>query len=382
MQQRPAQRLVGLCCAVLFIGGCTTAVQMNETPPSAPASSSVLANRRELTTPRAVHHATVLQDSRVLFTGGCTLPGCEGFEAGRATELYNPKTQRFEPGPMMTEPRASGTATLLVDGRVLLTGGYPGEGQPPSSTAEVFDPGTGGFTPVGSMAAPRAGQTATRLPDGRVLIAGGVDETGQALTSTEMYDPDTDTFVSGPKLTAPRSAHAAVAVGDNVVVVGGIATGAALASTDVLANGQWTAGPRMLVPRVKHAAAALPGGRILVIGGSTSVEGRQKLASTELVDLSSAKVEFGPDLSEGEYKLDGTVAVLPDGRIAVAGGTHVDLYDPDQNRFSTLEQPVMERRSFRTATFLRPSRLLVAGGYDDAIAPTKEALLVQLPAPR
>ncbi len=63
-------------------------------------------------------------------------PGCEGFEAGRMTEFFDPQDRRLELGPTMTEPRAGGTATLLEDGRVLLTGGYPGEGRPATSTAE------------------------------------------------------------------------------------------------------------------------------------------------------------------------------------------------------------------------------------------------------
>ena len=42
-----------------------------------------------LSQPRAVHRATLLQDGRVLVTGGCTEPGCGGFEAGRRAELYD-----------------------------------------------------------------------------------------------------------------------------------------------------------------------------------------------------------------------------------------------------------------------------------------------------
>jgi hypothetical protein len=36
-------------------------------------------------------------------------------------------------------------------------------------------------------------------------------------------------------------------------------------------------------------------------------------------------------------------------------------------------------RSFRTVTAIDHGRVLVAGGYDDAIVPTDEAVLVHIP---
>src|SRR4051794_41722348 len=75
----------------------------------------------ELTQPRAVHRATLLQDGRVLVTGGCTQRGCDGFDEGRRAEVYD-GDRGLEPAADMATPRASGTATLLADGRVLLSG--------------------------------------------------------------------------------------------------------------------------------------------------------------------------------------------------------------------------------------------------------------------
>lgn len=78
------------------------------------------------------------------------------------------------------------TATLLADGRVLVTVGC-------STAAELYDPATGTFTPTGSLAEVRGGSTATLLADGRVLIAGGYNCADAAhagiWASAELYDP-------------------------------------------------------------------------------------------------------------------------------------------------------------------------------------------------
>src|SRR5262249_28152921 len=75
----------------------------------------------------------------------------------------------FEPGGNMTTPRSGHTATLLLNGQVLITGGSK---ERPAS-AELFDPVTNTFVPTGNMTTGRFGNSATLLPDGRVLIVGG-----------------------------------------------------------------------------------------------------------------------------------------------------------------------------------------------------------------
>lgn len=329
--------------------------------------------------PRAVHHATALSDGRVLLTGGCSEPGCGGFGAARASELYDPDLAAFVPGPTMNEARASGTATLLPDGRVLLTGGYPGEGMAPTASAEFFDPVRGRFAETEPMTSARANHSATLLADGRVLLCGGQDADG-ALASTEIFDPRTGAFTAGPPLSSPRAAHAAATTDKHVVLVGGTAEDSALATTDVFTRGAWVAGPDLLAPRVKHGVAGLSDGRVLVVGGSTTTEGRELLRSTELLELTTGRVTSGPDLSEGEYKLDGAITTLDDGRVVIAGGQRVNIFDPSQRAITVLRTPVLQRRSFVTATAVGTGTVLVAGGYDDAIVPTDEATLVRVPA--
>src|SRR5689334_8814068 len=74
----------------------------------------------------------------------------------------------FTPTGNMTTPRSYGvTATRLLDGKVLITGG---SGDRPAS-AELYDPSTGTFSATGNMTALRIDPSATLLADGRVLIA-------------------------------------------------------------------------------------------------------------------------------------------------------------------------------------------------------------------
>ena len=62
------------------------------------------------------------------------------------------------------------TATLLADGRVLVTGGWGWGGL--LASAEVYNPAAGQWTPTDSLNTGRFWHTATLLADGRVLVTG------------------------------------------------------------------------------------------------------------------------------------------------------------------------------------------------------------------
>jgi hypothetical protein len=136
--------------------------------------------------PRASHTATRLPDGRVLVAGGFR-KGPDGYRQiwSASTEIYDPAKGAFRPGPRLLSARGGQTATVLVDGRVLLAGGWSDAGM--LASTEIYDPASGGFRSAGTMAFARAGHTATRLRDGRVVLAGGGDAVASA--TIEIFDP-------------------------------------------------------------------------------------------------------------------------------------------------------------------------------------------------
>ncbi len=134
-------------------------------------------------TARASHTATVLPNGKVLIAGGFAGSGGEG-RPYSSVEIYDPATGAFAATASMTAYRSghTATATLLNNGKVLIAGGWSGggllrTGRYPSATvfrtAELYDPATGKFTPTGNMTTVRHKHGATLLPNGEVLIVGG-----------------------------------------------------------------------------------------------------------------------------------------------------------------------------------------------------------------
>src|SRR5262249_36345323 len=122
-------------------------------------STGTFISTGEMATPRTAYTGTftLLPDGKVLAAGG---RGDDGQALANA-ELYDPNTGRVVGDGNMTTPRAWHTATLLNNGKVLIAGG--------DSTAELYDPLTGSFTATGSMSRPGV-DTATLLSNGTVLI--------------------------------------------------------------------------------------------------------------------------------------------------------------------------------------------------------------------
>jgi hypothetical protein len=126
----------------------------------------------------------------------------------------------------MGTPRRFPTANLLLDGKVLIVGGYGTENVVLTS-ASLYNMHTGTFSYTGSLNTPTGRQTSTLLIDGKVLIAGGYNPvTEQVLSSAELYDPLVGSFSVTGSMTVPRWRHAeARLLNGDVLIVGGASVG-------------------------------------------------------------------------------------------------------------------------------------------------------------
>jgi hypothetical protein len=179
-----------------------TNTSVPDTPTATPGGPNTWTATGSMTTGRAGHTATLLPNGKVLVTGGC------GY-ACTTTELYDPSMGTWMPTGSMTVARYGYSATLLKTGQVLVAGGGSPYGGSLYSSAELYDPRTGTWTPTGSMPIPRLFHTATLLSDGRVLVAGGSTCCTQYgyqyyTPSAALYDPRTGTWTPTGSMTTIR----------------------------------------------------------------------------------------------------------------------------------------------------------------------------------
>lgn len=196
----------------------------------------------------------------------------------------------------LSSPRFQHTATLLLDGTVLLIGGADieafyqpdatprevGAGDSALATADVYDPQTDRFEPVGELNEARWGHSATLLRDGRVLVLGGFDASGAALDSAEIYEPDARTFRPFARLKHARGLHTATLLPDERVLVLG---------------GSLAAGVEEAVPELE---ACLPEKQACVELGSTAL---LALGHAALLGASGQVDVLSPLLDEGGLPL-------------------------------------------------------------------------------
>jgi hypothetical protein len=174
-----------------------------------------------------LHAATLLHDGRVLVTGGlrgdCIKTRCINTTA----ERYDPATNSWTTVAPMHQSRANHRALALPSGQVLVVGSY-GD----SRTPERYDPASDTWADTGQLPAGfiTGGQTLTALPDGRaLLVVATVDSGGQPVSTALVYDPATDGWqpVAAPNI--PRAHHTATLLRDGRVLVAGGDSGGASA---------------------------------------------------------------------------------------------------------------------------------------------------------
>lgn len=359
-----------------------------------------------LNNPRTQFISVLLSDGRVLVAGGLN----DIDQSYSSAYLFDPATEAWtKTSGLMVTARTGPSAAVLPDGRVLVAGGYfhqrlpdgrlPGGNSlagyhPPSAssrpgsadiapppigaalaTAEIFDPATGQWSTTGPMRYARYGAPMVPLADGRVLVVGsltgdtGVEVDQGSAKTAEIYDPATGQFA----LTGGLPAHDFTAiealgfsglewlainpVGSLVPLPDG---GAVLAGH----SGYW-----------KHLGEMTRSLRFDGASGSWSEIGE---AFIWLADPGTG----ASYQTQGNARFDPAVAVLPDGRVIVAGGrgnytnelrtlASAELYDPTDDTWTALPD-MPEPRGRAGAATLGDGSVMLAGGH---FYPTDDTVL-------
>lgn len=264
---------------------------------------------------RAAHYLITLQNGEVIAIGGFLTRSCEIFNPHSISWRYTDS--------LKTLKSYWDTATLLCDGRVIVTGGQYFDQSTLEyiyyKNCELFDPNAETWSMTDSLTNGRSGHTATLLNDGKLLIAGG--QNGGEINSCEIFDPVTNKWSSAGSLLHARSFHSAVLLSDGrVFVSGGITPDSTLGTSnceiyDPAAN-SWSEAGEMFMPRSSHETILLFDSTVLITGGSFEPE------VWEIYDPNTLSIVYYDTLPIVVFEPE--VEMLPDGRVISMGGYTFD----------------------------------------------------------
>jgi len=337
----------------------------------------------DLSLPRFIHRAALLDDDRVLLTGGAYAI----WRITNTVDVFDPTNNSISPAAAMSVKRWSHTATTLPDGRVLVAGGRTGISTNPASpffgvvldTAELYDPVTDSWSPTGSLNVARRSHSQTLLQDGRVLLCGGGDSVSTSsqmpIGSCETYDAATGTFTVVGNMTTPRSSHSVNLLDDGTVLIAGGSNGAGTSapttSAEIFdpAGNSFTAVGSMNFPHLAQNGAKMRDGRVVLPAsyyGSGDIRDESEIYDpvtqtfTVSDDLFKQRIDIG-----GQPLLDGTVLVaggVATGAFGAIFHSSSEVYDPatDKWNFSGI---MADGRDEFSGALLNDGRVLVAGGF-------------------
>jgi len=293
-------------------------------------------------------------NGELLFVGG----------SGPLAQRYASRTEEWSAAGVSFGVGLLSQTTGLADGRVLFTGGIGLDGQP-TSAAAVYDPATQQTTTL-SMGIARAGHGASLLGDGRVLITGGFEVVSLTdpialfagiRASTELFDPATNTFASGPNMLEARALHASTSLTNGQALITGgmtlipivnLPTVSATAYRFNPATGSFGLPALMNGARFLHSAVGLSDGKVLLAGGLT-LDHSTFLVTLNILDIvvgtrtdcqlyAPGVLGFGTFTTVAgmqEGRAGAAIAPLPNGGALIAGGFRLTIDIPTQTFVAT-----------------------------------------------
>jgi hypothetical protein len=337
-------------------------------------SPGTFAATASMTTPRTGHTATLLNNGKVLITGGAVELSANGLNTA---ELYDPDSGTFTLTGNMTTPRFGHTATLLPDGKVLIVGGSNGQAFYPATFTEIYDPSSGTFSPASDTVFGHVCHQATLLNNGKVLITGG-GANGGLPAGPELYDPTTGVFSSAGTYargnssagfnTCQGATSSLLPDGRVLIVWEGSTAEVYDPNTGLFTSTTMSIGPCYCdgMP----TSTLLSNGKVLVAGGE---DDSGIHTNTELYSAPSGTFTAAGNLTTP--RVGQTATLLPDGGVLMAGSDYyqypplasAEVYAPASGAFTPTGDMTVPRGSGHTATLLNNGQVLIVGGADTAV---------------
>ncbi len=310
---------------------------------------------------RASHSSTLMQDGRVLVTGGT---GSE-WGAIRSCEIFDPTLCKWQFTAPLITARVEHTATLLPSGHIMVTGGTDD-----ACFAELYDPVKQNWSNVSAGLPPRKDHTALSLPDGRVVVIGGAGKDGTVLGLVDVYDPASNRWSKFENSPAPTYSHSSTLLPDGrILVAGGFKLdGLSVFSNEVYlldpAVGRWSIGASLACSRRRANALTLVSGKVIVVGEAFGSRAYNPPQAAEIYDPTANVWSWSAEITK--LHMDGSATVLPSGQVLVVGGwgdesSLIELYDEELNTWA-VQLPLCQGRARHCATLLHDGSVLVAGG--------------------
>ncbi len=311
--------------------------------------------------------------------------------------LWDPVTQTVSIPALAGYDAFCSGHTFLADGRLLVTGGHPDEGDATQDgvgvkNATVYDPFANTWTPLPDMNAGRWYPTNTTLANGDVLVtSGSIDTVFNKNTLAQVWQPATGTWrnLTGAQAQAVNAAALGVDLYPRMFLApdGRVFKAGPDKSTwflDTTGTGSWTRGPDSNFGLRTYGAAVLYApGKILIVGGGDVNNGAtpndDATATAEVIDLNAATPVWRTvaPLAFGRRHLN--ASLLADGKVLVTGGVGpagfnnernpvlpAEVWDPGSETWTTLPSAQVTRGYHSTALLLPDGRVVSSGGGEGA----------------
>ena len=334
-------------------------------------------------------HQVVLEDGRLLVVGGAG-GSVEGDARGnRAVYTYSPDREQWtKESNLLIKGRWYPTAVTLPDGRVAVFSGRPESGSGQEEVAEIL--GAPNFQPSvisgadkdlyiypGLILVPGGKifyiptnwmiEDGTTTAEGKINPTVALNLTGSSSGNWETFEdpasPGTDIKPINPWREEGTFVLLPPAQAGRIMAIGGGFAEDALGNSDQRAvaridhceiletqggTPRWTEAGQLRFGRVNVHAVLLPDGKVLILGGHSSVKRNPTHQDRLIAEIYDPTVSYDPANPSAAFteaavmgtsrNYHATALLIPDGRVLVAGGednphfggnqTSVELYEP------------------------------------------------------